>query len=315
MAPGDVKAYLSFAATGPALDEARWVEVEYRVDPVGERDGALAAPGRAPDPGGRAGAVPRRHHRADDRRAGALPRRAPPGGRHFGPGRHHLRLPGHPHLRRPAGLGRAQQAFDALPTPVVATLTLREQLRPAFRFEYAVGGRWPTTGWARRDGASDRKTAAQIRNLLVAAAQDPGHVTLTLPDETASRFALIEFQETVPPEGRFRRRGVAWDLALSRGGLPHRSSVYGIFDRLERLTFGDLDTLHLRRPGDPGERVRRRTHDDPDRAHAAFEQPQARRPDGAATSPAPCPPGATGRRWTGCPRTTTPGACWATRWR
>ena len=60
---------------------------------------------------------------------------------------------------------------------------------------------------ARRDGASDRKTAAQIRNLLVDAGQDPGHVTLTLPDETRSRFAMIEFQERVPPDGRLQEPG------------------------------------------------------------------------------------------------------------
>jgi hypothetical protein len=140
---------------------------------------------------------------------------------------------------RPAAAGPEQEDFDRIPTPVVATLTLREQLRPAFRFEYAFSV-IAHDKVARRDGASDRKTAAQIRNLLVDAGQDPGHVTLTLPDETRSRFAMIEFQETVPPDGRLRRRGVAWDLGVSAVAYVTRSQ-YGTFDRLEATTFGDLD--------------------------------------------------------------------------
>ena len=74
----------------------------------------------------------------------------------------------------------------------------------------------------------------------MAAAQDPGHVILTLPDETVSRFAMIEFAEQVPADGRFRRRGMAWDLGVSAVAYQTRSK-YGIFDRLESTTFGDLD--------------------------------------------------------------------------
>ena len=53
MAPCDVKAYLSFAATGPVLDDARYVTVEYRVDPVGREDPWTALPGRLTQRGAR----------------------------------------------------------------------------------------------------------------------------------------------------------------------------------------------------------------------------------------------------------------------
>ena len=180
--------------------------------PGGALDGA---PGAAHAARG-AGAVPGGHHRAGASTCGS----------------------GTTPCARPTA-GPEQTDFDAIPTPVVATLTLREQLRPAFRFEYAFVV-VAHDRVARRDGASDRKTAAQVRNLLVDAGQDPGHVTLTLPDETRSRFALIEFQETVPPDGRLRRRGVAWDLGVSAVAYTTKSS-YGIFDRLEATTFGSLD--------------------------------------------------------------------------
>jgi hypothetical protein len=216
MAPSDVKAYLSFAATGPVLDEARYVEVEYRVDPVGRDDPWTALSGRLTQRGARVLFPEDTTGRIIDVRE-----------------RFRAQRPG-------ADGGAITWAeFDAIPTPVVATLTLREQLRPAFRFEYAFSI-IAHDRVARRDGASDRKTAQQIRNLLVAAAQDPGHVILTLPDETVSRFALIEFAEQVPADGRLRRRGMAWDLGISAVAYLTKSQ-YGIFDRLETTLFGGLD--------------------------------------------------------------------------
>jgi len=219
MAPGDLKAYLTFAATGPVLDEHRSVEVQYRVDPVGD-DPANApwtalfqrltqAGGRVLFPDDTTGRTidVREHYRAT----------APP--------------PGAP----------LSTAYDALATPVVATLTLREQLRPAFRMEYAftvlAGDRV-----ARRDGASDRKTAQQVRDLLVQAAQLPGHVILTLPDETVGRFAMIEFQETLPPDGRFRRRGAEWLIGITC--VQYRTvAPYGRWFRFFGARWQDLNGM------------------------------------------------------------------------
>jgi hypothetical protein len=213
MAPGDIKAYLSFAAGGPVLDPSRWVEAEYRVDPVGREDAWQTLAGRLTQHGARALFPEDTTGRVIDvrERYRAL---------------------------RPPTPGPEQDDFDRIPTPVVATLTLREQVRPAFRLEVAMT-LIAHEGTARRDGAADRKTPAQIRNLLVDAAQDPGHVTLTLPDETLSRFALIEYQEQVPPDGRFRRRGVAWDIGVTCVQYVTKS-IYGIFDRLNATRFGDL---------------------------------------------------------------------------
>jgi hypothetical protein len=219
MAPADVKAYLSFSSSGPVLDDARWVEVEYRVDPVGREAPWTGLAGRLTQHGARVLFPEDTTGRVLDVRERYR-------------------------AQRPAADGGTPSwaDFDQIPTPVVATLTLREQLRPAFRFEYGFTV-LAHDGVARRDGASDRKTAAQTRNLLVDAAQDPGHVVLTLPDETVSRFALIEFQEAVPPDGRFRRRGVAWDLSVSAAAYMTRS-IYGLFGRLHTVgTFGDLSTV------------------------------------------------------------------------
>ena len=224
MAPGDVKAYLSFMAGGPVLDEARWVEAEYRVDPVGREDAWVALPGRLTQHGARVLFPEDTTGRVIDvRERYRTLRPAADGG----------------------GGGQPTWAdYDALATPVVATLTIREQIRPAFRLEYAFTVQ-AHARVARRDGASERKTPAQIRNLLVDAAQDPGHVVLTLPDETVARFAMIEFQETVPPDGRLRRRGVAWDLGVSAIHYQTRS-IYGIFDRLESTTVRRPRAAHLR---------------------------------------------------------------------
>jgi hypothetical protein len=80
----------------------------------------------------------------------------------------------------------------------------------------------------------------------VRAAQDPGLVELVLPYEVAGRFSLVQFQETVPPAGRFRRRGVAFDVAVT--AVDYRTvSPTGIFGRLHLVgadgTFGQLHTV------------------------------------------------------------------------
>jgi hypothetical protein len=226
MAPGDLKAYLSFAATGPVLDDYRFIEVQYRVDPIGEDDPWESLFEPLTQAGGRRVFPDDTHGRTLDVREtyhAFSPPADPPAGR--------------------ADLSREQLAslgsnFQALATPVVATLTLREQLRPAFRLEYAFTV-LAHDRVSRRDGASDRKTAQQIRNLLVQAAQLPGHVILTMPDETVGRFALIEFQETVPPEGRFRRRGMAWELAVTC--VQYRTiSPYGRWFRFFGARWMDL---------------------------------------------------------------------------
>jgi hypothetical protein len=229
MAPGDTKAFLSFAATGPVLDGARAVRPEFRIDPVGEASPwySLAVPltesgQRVLFPDDSWGRV------LDVREVYATLAPAPTGAAALTD-----RV-----APRGSAAGRSTD-LDRVPGPVVATLTLREQVRPAFRLEYAgtILAHWKV---ARRDGGSSRLTPVQTRNLVVAAAQDPGHTFLTLSDETVGRFAMIQYQEGLPPDGAFRRRGPAWDIAIS--AVQYRTqSVFGIFDRLNLTTFGDLD--------------------------------------------------------------------------
>jgi hypothetical protein len=229
MAPGDLKAYLSFAATGPVLDEWRAVEVQYRIDPVGDEtpwtplfDRLTQAGGRVMFPDDTSGRTidVREHYRATtpppEATAAALAR----------------------------GVTREEHAaraldFAALATPVLATLTLREQLRPAFRLEYQMTIS-AHDRVARRDGASDRKTPQQVYDLVVAAAQEPGHVILTLSDETVGRFAMIEFGLRLGPDGRFRRRGAAWEIPFT--AVTYRTvSPYGRWFRWFGATWDDAD--------------------------------------------------------------------------
>jgi hypothetical protein len=224
---GDTKLYLSVAATGPALDQWRWLEVAYALDRASPQEGAgsgsatwatLSRPltdqgQRSYFPDSTYGKVLEIEERL---------RASPPPAGHAG-----------------------EAAFEALPTPVLATLIVRQQLRPAFRLEYA----WISPahhGLARRDGASDRHTPAQLRNAVVRAAQDPGLVRLVLPYEVAGQFSLVTYQETIPAAGRLRRRGVAFDLAVS--AVSYRTvALTGIFGRLHLVgaggTFGELHTV------------------------------------------------------------------------
>lgn len=128
---------------------------------------------------------------------------------------------------------------DSSSTPVVESVVLRQALRPSTRLEYGF------TVDARdhaplRDGRADRKTAAQIREIVKAFADDPAAGTLELPDETSQSFAAITYQETIPDDAR--RRGLAYDLAVS--AIQFRTNeVYGTFARLGAMTFAELGDL------------------------------------------------------------------------
>lgn len=124
-------------------------------------------------------------------------------------------------------------------TPVIESVVLREQLRPSLRMEYTlvVKARHRV---AKHDGSTDRKTAEQIQNIVRAAADAPGSVSLTLPDEVTQGFSSVDYGELVP--ARNRRYGMAWDLPVSF--VQYRTNTtYGTVDRLGPYTVDDLGPL------------------------------------------------------------------------
>lgn len=225
-APADYKGYLSFDVSGPYLDPYRWVNLLYRVDPNGEEAAwsALARPlwetaERMVFPYPTMGKII--EVRED---YGATP---PP-----------LDPPTQP---APFPPGPTLAEWQRLATPVVASLILREQLRPAYRGEYAFTVR--ATDWApRRDGGTSRLTAEQIRDLLKEAADAPATLRILLPDEVAGDFTFVAYRERMPQGGKFRRYGQSTLVDVT--AVAYRTQlVRGIVERFFEQLVGDLGTL------------------------------------------------------------------------
>jgi hypothetical protein len=222
-APADLKGYLSFDVTGPYLDPYRWVDLQYRVDPDGE--GAawqqVARPAwqtaeRIPFPYPTLGKV----IEVREVYGAVAPQASPPP------------QPG------PYPPGPTLAEWQKLPTPVVASVVLREQLRPAYRAEYALTLR--ATDWApRHDGATSRLTGQQIRALLEQAADAPATLRLVTPDETAGDFTFVTYQERMPQAGKLRRYGQSSLIDVTM--VAYRTQpVKGIFTRYFEQTYAQL---------------------------------------------------------------------------
>lgn len=190
-APADLKGYLSVDVTGPVLDPYRYVDLSYRVDPADSLApwSTLARPmwqtsERVVFPVPTLGKV---IEVRESYGAVAPPATPPPQPAPFPPG---------PTLAD----------WQRLATPVVASLILREQLRPAYRAEYGFTVR--ATDWApRRDGASSRLTAPRIRALLQEAADAPSTLRILLPDEQAGDFTFVSYRERMAQAAGFKRYG------------------------------------------------------------------------------------------------------------
>jgi len=225
-APADLKGYLSFDVSGPYLDPYRWVDVEYRIDANGETEpwAQLARPlwqtaERLTFPAPTLGKIIEVRERY-----GASPPPDPP-----------------PPQPAPYPPGPTLAEWTRLQTPVVATLVLREQLRPAYRAEYAVTLR--ATDWApRHDGGTSRLTARQIRELLKRAADAPSTLRILLPDEEAGDFTFVTYQERMPQAGRFKRYGQSTLVDVT--AVAYRTqAVRGIVARFYDQTVLSLDDL------------------------------------------------------------------------
>lgn len=213
-APADIKGYLSFDVSGPYLDPYRWIDIAYRVDPNGEEAAwsQLARPlwqtaERVMFPYPTLGKV---IEIREEYGSQAPPEPLPPQPAPYPPG---------PTLAD----------WTQLSTPVVASLILREQLRPAYRAEYGFTLR--ATDWApRRDGGTSRLTAQQIRALLKRGADAPSTLRILLTDEDAGDFTLVAYRERMPQAGKFKRYGQSTLIDVT--AVAYRTQeVRGIVER------------------------------------------------------------------------------------
>jgi hypothetical protein len=222
-APADLKGYLSFDVSGPYLDPYRWVDIGYRVDPNGEEAawGQLARPlwqtaERVLFPAPALGKI---IEVREVYGSNPPPDPAPP-------------QPG------PYPPGPTLAEWQRLSTPVVASMVLREQLRPSYRAEYGMTLR--ATDWApRRDGGTSRLTAPQIRALLKQAADAPSTLRLLLPDEDAGDFTFVAYRERMPQAGAFKRYGLSTLIDVT--AVAYRTQlVLGVVERFFDQTVGSL---------------------------------------------------------------------------
>jgi len=222
-APADLKDYLSVDVSGPYLDPYRWVTLSYRVDANGETQpwAQLAKPlwqttNRVMFPVPSLGKI---LEMREDYNASAPP--DPP-----------------PAQPSPYPPGPTLAEWQKLPTPVVSAAILREQLRPAFRAEYAFTVR--AEDWApRRDGGTSRLTAQMVRDLLRQAADAPATVRLVLPDEYAGDFTTVTYQETAKQSSKGQRYGQSSDIQV--GMIAYRTNqLKGIFARYFDEVYSDL---------------------------------------------------------------------------
>lgn len=230
LASADTKEYLSAAAFGPRLTTGDYLRVSYWLDPT-------ILPQTASPLGG------------------------PPAPRLQGPGDLSQRAISGQQLTLPTDLTRPGQqvefpansfatgillredyltdpsgAVDAVGTPVVAALVLRERLHPRLRLQFdftVLGG----NRIARRDGVREPLTADQLRAHVFQAAADPKTITLELPDETTQGFSRLAYGETLADD--WKRYGAEFALPLSL--LQFRTeTTYGQIDRLLDLSIDGL---------------------------------------------------------------------------
>jgi hypothetical protein len=139
---------------------------------------------------------------------------------------------------------RKDPAAAASLTPVVDTIGIVEQVRPAValehRFTIAAGNRV-----ALRDGRADRRRAEQVREELRTALISPAPVPVVLPDGTTLDMNYIDYSEALLPSKN--RSGLEWTV-LVRGiqlkTLTPTSAIGGLaHGSLENYTHGELETL------------------------------------------------------------------------
>lgn len=125
-------------------------------------------------------------------------------------------------------------------TPVLEGLGFHARVVPDFRYD------WTCTidcrdYIARKDGASVRQSARQIRDVLAGIAGQPQLATVELPDETIEGLAFVQYQETMlqhsnPQSARF---GQQWSIDLQLTQFSTEVTI-GTVGRTRGNTIGSL---------------------------------------------------------------------------
>jgi hypothetical protein len=134
---------------------------------------------------------------------------------------------------------------SATETPVLEGLGFHARVVPDFRYD------WTATidaqdYVARKDGASVRQSARQIRDIIVSIAGQPTLATVELPDETIEGLAFVQYQERLIPHtlpqgqgGQPARFGQNWAIDLQLTQFYTEATI-GIIGRLRGNTIGSL---------------------------------------------------------------------------
>jgi hypothetical protein len=124
-------------------------------------------------------------------------------------------------------------------SPVLEGLGFHARVVPDFRYD------WTATidckdYVARKDGASVRQSARQVRDVLVNIAGQPSLATVELPDETIEGLAFVQYQERlIPHDGQGARFGQNWAIDLQLTQFYTEATI-GTVGRLRGNTVGHL---------------------------------------------------------------------------
>ncbi|HEY1294681.1 MAG TPA: hypothetical protein VGJ60_16510 [Chloroflexota bacterium] len=120
-------------------------------------------------------------------------------------------------------------------TPVLEGIGVHERLVPTFRRDFGMTLN-ANDAVARRDGSVMRQNGAQLRDLLLQAAEMPGLVSVELPDERIYNVALFDYQERITPHSVRGGLGAQVDVQLTEFRI---TEVYGVIRRFRGTTIGE----------------------------------------------------------------------------
>lgn len=212
----DNKAYRGFSVGGPTLNGRAYAQVEYRTDPAGLWQPMVDASGVTVNfivPGQRADFIP---------------------GLNIAARQIELRV-----------VLKTSNLASAYETPVVESLAVHEQVRPAAAFErrFRVDAR---NFVARHDGSVDRRQAEQIRDAFIAAVSAIGTTPVVLPTGETEELNFYEYEDAqlASKAGRGRQwvveAGAIGLRVLSQPAVTPGALTHGT---LEQYTHGQLEGI------------------------------------------------------------------------